>query len=748
MADLPRGTVTFLFTDIEGSTALWERDRQAMASVVARHLALLDVAISAQGSVHFKTVGDAVQAVFPTAPAAVAAALAAQRALLTEDWGEVDPLLVRVALHSGEAAPDERGDYLAAPLNRLSRLLSSGHGGQILLTQTVQQLARGALPAGAELRDLGEHRLRDLLEPERVFQLLHPDLPSEFPGIRTLEAHRHNLPLQLTPLVGREDDVTFIQTLITQQGTRLVTLTGPGGTGKTRLALAVAADLSDEFPDGVWFVDLAPLTDPALVLPTLAHTLGLRETGALSLQDALAAFLATKRSLVVLDNYEHLLAAAQLVSELLTSGPGTTVLVTSREPLRLRGEREVAVTPLAVPGVQHHLSRAGLTQNPAVALFVQQAQAAKADFVLTDDNADIVATICRHLDGLPLAIELAAARVKVLPPAALLSRLEARLPLLAGGPRDAPARQRTLRDTIAWSHDLLREEEYILFRRLGVFAGGWMLPAADTVVNSERSLDVLGGITSLVDKSLARQVDEADGEPRLAMLETIREFAQEQLAASGEEPVTREQHAAWVLALVEQAAPAMYGASQRTWWERLDAERPNIRSALAWFEQTADAERAQRLAWSVTTFCWLRGYHQEGQDWLSRALAIPGEASPATHALAVLGLGAMAVFRGDNHAAQAVIQESLAVSREANFAFGVAIAQYTLAHVMWAQGNFDQAMALGEEAILGLREVGDAGRLSMVLANMGTFALFNGDNERGEVWAAEGLALYRALGNR
>src|SRR5829696_6147397 len=574
MADLPRGTVTFLFTDIEASTALWERDRQAMAVVVARHLALLDVAISAQGGVHFKTVGDAVQAVFPTAPAAVAAALAAQRALITEDWGGDDPLLVRIALHSGEAAPDEHGDYLAAPLNRLSRLLSSGHGGQILLTQTVQQLARGALPAGAELRDLGEHRFRDRLEPERVFQLLHPDLPSEFPGIRTLEAHRHNLPLQLTPLVGREDEVASIQTLITQQGSRLVTLTGPGGTGKTRLALAVAADLSDEFPDGVWFVDLAPLTDPALVLPTLAHTLGLRESGSLSLQDALAAFLATKRSLVVLDNYEHLLAAAQVVSELLTSGPGTTVLVTSREPLRLRGEREVAVAPLAVPGVQHHLSRAGLAQNPAVALFVQQAQAAKADFVLTD----IVATICRHLDGLPLAIELAAARVKVLPPAALLSRLESRLPLLAGGPRDAPARQRTLRDTIAWSHDLLGEEEYILFRRLGVFAGGWMLPAAETVVNSERSLDVLGGITSLVDKSLARQVDEADGEPRLAMLETIREFAQEQLAASGEEPVTREQHAAWVLALVEQAAPAMYGASQRTWWERLDAERPNIRN--------------------------------------------------------------------------------------------------------------------------------------------------------------------------
>src|SRR5215213_8326610 len=276
MADLPRGTVTFLFTDIEGSTALWERDRQAMAVVVARHLALLDVAISAQGGVHFKTVDDAVQAVFPTAPAAVAAALAAQRALITEDWGGVDPLLVRIALHSGEAAPDEHGDYLAAPLNRLSRLLSSAHGGQILLTQTVQQLARGALPAGTELWDLGEHRLRDLLEPERVWQVLASGLPAAFPPLRTLEQHATNLSVQLTPFIGRQRDIASVIDLIEHEPGRLVTLTGPGGTGKTRLALAVAAEALDSFPDGVWFVDLSPLAAPSLVVPTIASTLGLR----------------------------------------------------------------------------------------------------------------------------------------------------------------------------------------------------------------------------------------------------------------------------------------------------------------------------------------------------------------------------------------------------------------------------------------------------------------------------------------
>jgi AAA domain len=305
----------------------------------------------------------------------VAAAVAGQRALLTEDWGELGLLKVRMALHAGEAIPDAHGDYLAAPLNRLSRLLSTGYGGQILLSQTVQQLIRGALPDGVELRDLGEHRLRDLLEPERVFQLLHPDLPCVFPSLHSLDRRRHNLPIQLTPLVGREDEIQQIGGLLEHEGARLVTLTGPGGTGKTRLALAVASDLLGAFPDGVWFVDLAPLTDPTLVLSTIATTLGVRESGMQPLQDAVSAFLADKRLLLLLDNFEHLLEAAPMVSKLLQAAMGITALITSRQPLHLRGEREVAVLPLPVPSTDTRWSRDALAQVPAVALFVQRAQA-------------------------------------------------------------------------------------------------------------------------------------------------------------------------------------------------------------------------------------------------------------------------------------------------------------------------------------------------------------------------------------
>jgi class 3 adenylate cyclase len=322
MPDFPSGTVTFLFTDIEGSTALWERNRQAMAQAVERHIALLDAAIHAHGGVHFKTVGDAVQAAFPTAPDAVAAALAAQRAVLAEDWSAVGELRVRMALHAGEAIPDERGDYLAAPLNRLSRLLSTGYGSLILLSQTVQQLTRSALPDGVALRDLGEHRLRDLLEPELVFQLLHPDLPEQFPPLKSLESRPNNLPRQPTPFLGREREVGAVVELLRREDVQLLTLTGPGGSGKTRLALQAAADLLDNFPDGVFLVELAPLAEAGLVSSAIATALGLREIGSHSPQDAVIAFLRDKRLLLVLDNVEHILEAAPGVGTLLIASPG------------------------------------------------------------------------------------------------------------------------------------------------------------------------------------------------------------------------------------------------------------------------------------------------------------------------------------------------------------------------------------------------------------------------------------------
>ena len=552
MPDLPSGTVTFLFTDIEGSTALWERDRAAMAAAVARHLAVLDAAIGAHGGVHFKTIGDAVQAAFPTAPDAVAAALDGQQALLTEDWGEIGPLKVRMAVHAGEAVPHARGDYLAAPLNRLSRLLSTGYGGQILLSQTVQQLSRGALPDAVSLRDLGEHRLRDLLESERVYQLLHPKLPELFPPLQSLESRPNNLPLQPTPFLGRDLEVQQVVELLRRPEVHFLTLTGPGGAGKTRLALQAAAELLDDFPDGVFFVPLAPLTDPELVLPTIATTVGIRDESGRPLAERLREYLATKQLLLVLDNFEHLADAAPAVGELLGVSRGLQVLATSRMPLRLRAEREYAVPPLGLPRRKPPPTLEQLSQYESVRLFIERAQAVKSDFAVDNETAPAVAEICHRLDGLPLAIELAAARIRMLPPHAMLSRLEQRLPFLTGGARDAPARQRTLHNTIAWSYDLLEPEEQRTFRRLAVFAGGMTLEAAEAVANSDGQLDIFGSLERLVEQSLLRQEAGSAQVPRYAMLETIREFGLLRLKETGEAEETRRAHAMHFLAFADE----------------------------------------------------------------------------------------------------------------------------------------------------------------------------------------------------
>src|SRR5215210_4614461 len=515
MPDLPSGTVTVLFTDIEGSTALWERDSEAMATAVERHQSIVRTAIETHHGVLFKLVGDGIQAAFPTAPEAVAAALDAQRSLATERWSAVDgALAVRMAVHTAAAAPHDE-DYLAPGLNRLARLMSAAHGGQVLLTVVTQNLARDALPLHASLRDLGEHPLRDLYQPQRVFQLLHPDLSADFPPIRSLATGPNNLPVQLTPFLGREEPVARVVDFLSREDVRLLTMTGPGGVGKTRVALQAAADVLEDFPDGVWFVDLSGLDDPTLVLSAIASVLGVRDEGS-ELIERLAGALARKRLLLVLDNFERVLEAASLVTSLLARAPGAKVLVTSRAPMHSYGEQEYSLAPFLLPNPAHLPPLERVLQVDAVRLFVERAQAVKPDFTVTPANASAIVEICQRLDGLPLAIELAAALVRLLSPQALIMRLEKRLPLLTRGARDVPARQQTMRDAIGWSHDLLTREEQTLLHRLAVFVGGFTLEAAEGVAASPQGVPLRSGGAGFASAGVAfgSGGEEYDGLPR------------------------------------------------------------------------------------------------------------------------------------------------------------------------------------------------------------------------------------------
>jgi predicted ATPase/class 3 adenylate cyclase len=771
MPDLPSGTVAFLFTDVEGSTARWERDRAAMAAAVARHLDILRAAVAAHDGVVFKVIGDAVQAAFPGAPAAVAAAVDAQQALLAEPWLDGEPLRVRMALHAGEAAPDPHGDYLAPVLNRLARLMAAGHGGQILVSQAIQQLTRGDLPPAVSLRDLGEHRLRDLLEPERIWQVVAPGLEERFPPLETLERRRHNLPRQPTPFLGRLDEVEAVAALLRRDAVQLVTLTGPGGIGKTRLALQTAVESLDAFPDGVFFVDLASLSDPAQIAAAISSVLGLSQEGERPPADVVAAYLTDKQVLLLLDNFEHLLDGAATVADLLRGCPDLTVLATSRAPLRLRAEREFPVQPLGVPESDQSVGPDHLARYDAVRLFLDRAVTAKPDFSLDAANAAAVAEICRRLDGLPLAIELAAARVRILPPRTLLARLEQRLALLTDGARDAPHRQRTLRDAIAWSHDLLSPDEQTVFRRLGAFVGGCTLEAAEAVAGPDADADVFAGLTGLVEESLLRQEAGPQDEPRFRMLETIREFALEQLAQSGEEEVVRARHAEWLLDRARDISVILEARYAVDLVDRLEAEYANLVAALGWLSRSGEGERFLALAAAMGEIWYLTGRHREGRDWLERALTVAPAEPTRERGIALLEAGRFAHHHGDDVTAIAHIDEAEALLRPlgqpmdqgyANMMRGIveedrgeydpaesrflaardffrqsgaataaAVADYHLAIVAYGRGETDRARELWETVAAELRTQDDTVAIVWCLGYLALLAV-----EQGEVGPA------------
>ena len=602
--------------------------------------------------------------------------------------------------------------------------------------------------------DSGEHRLKDLQRPTRLFQIVIADLPADFPPLKTLDKHPHNLPVQPTPLIGREQEISAVGRLMQCKDVRLVTLTGPGGVGKTRLGLQVAAELADRFVDGVFFVNLAPLNDPALVVSTIAQTLGIREMAGQPPLERLKEQLQEKQMLLLLDNFEQVVDAAMQVADLLAACQGLKILVTSRAVLHVRAEHEFAVPPLAFPDPTHLPDLATLPHYTAVALFLERAQATRSDFQLTAANAHAIAEICGHLDGLPLAIELAAARVKLLPPQALLARLSQRLTVLTSGARDVPERQQTLRNTIAWSYHLLDAVEQRLFRCLAVFIGGCTLEAVEVVCGTRDDASaglvgsVLGGVASLIDKSLLRQTEQEWEEPRLVMLETIREYAWEVLATSAEVEITQRAHAAYYLALAEEAEPRLTSAGKRKWLEWLQQEHENLRAALEWLVQHQEQESALRLGGALWRFWWMRGHLSEGHSQLARALADrEGIVATPVRAKALCAAGALAGVQGDFEQAVALCGQSLALFRALGDRRSSATSLSMLGYVALQQSDYAAARSLLVEALTLCREMDDKDGIAWALVNLALVFLFQGKYVQARTLLEEAAELSRESGD-
>jgi len=742
VAELPSGTVTFLFTDLEGSTRLWEQHPDAMRPALARHDTILRKAVAEHDGYTVKTTGDGMHAVFGTAHDAVDAAVAIQQVLAAESFDDVGSLRIRIGVHTCEA--EERdGDYFGSEVNRAARLMSVAHGGQVVVSLATSALVRDV---SVDLVDLGEHRLRDLTNLERVFQVTAPGLATEFPPLRSLDALPGNLPRQVTSFVGREAEIAAIVERV--RTASVVTLTGVGGVGKTRLALQVAAEVLPHFRDGAWLAELAALRDPEAVPDALVAVFGLQVRPGITAMAALVEFLAGKELLLVVDNCEHLLrAVATVVDEVVRACPNVRVLATSREGLNVAGEQMVRVESLELPG--EHADLDAIAQCDAVVLFVERARALKAGFALDAANAAVIAQVCRRLDGIALAIELAAARTEMLSPADIARRLDQRFRLLGGGARTAVERHQTLRAAIDWSYDLLDEREQLLLQRLSIFAGGFSLEAAEAVADGGPvdADDVFELLAALVARSLVAADTDAV-ETRYRLLETIRQYAQDHLDAGGDGERLRTAHAAYFADFTDAVVAGIVGPEGVVWEHRLAREGDNLRAALTWAADTGDVHVTMRLLglWDTPNAVNDASLISASAWACDALLALPNASEHPRYPRALALTGLFAWGRGDQELARRRCEEAFAAERRLGTDPEMALRMISV-NVALQEGHVEEALGHADDAVAMGRVQGAPLPLAVALAWAAMTHVLSGDPDGAALAAEEAVGLVRRLGN-
>lgn len=715
--------VTFLFTDIEGSTHLWESYPAQMQVALARHDALMRAAIESHRGHVFKTIGDAFCAVFDAGADGIKAATSAQRAIKNEDWPAETPIRVRMALHAGEVESRDN-DYFGPTVNRVARLLATAHGGQTIVSKSVVDQAGVELGASVGLLDMGEHRLKDLTRPEYVYQVTHPDLQESFPPLRSLDSGTvpNNLPEQLTTFVGRKKELGEVSALLSRN--RIVTLVGSGGCGKTRLAVQVASDNVASFPDGVWLAELASVTDPAMVPQTVASLVGAREDPGQTIMQSLTAHLKRRKTLLVIDNCEHLLMACiQFVDALLRACPDVKILATSREAFNIAGEASFRVPSLSLPDPKLHRDPASVEQFEAVQLFVDRASAIVPDFAPTTQNAQSLAMLCRQLDGIPLAIELAAARVRSLSVEQIATRLDDRFRLLTGGSRTALPRQQTLRALVDWSYDLLGPHEQCLLRRLSIFAGGWTLAAAESVAAGDdiEDWEVLDLLTSLLDKSLV-SFDPAQNGGRYRMLETVRQYGREKLVELGEEESIRRKYVEWFASFGPKAATGLRGPEQTSWRAFLEDDQDNLAQALDMARTGADTAASGQLAWTLAVAFQYQGFLNDAIGAVESGLqALSGAEAewPETWARLTYERAGLHADFGELGEAVPLAHKALEAFEQAKGMQDVARCENLLGQIAMSERDFEAAQGRFEKALALFVKSGDPLGEAVVRNNMG-----------------------------